>query len=722
MLNCTLAVVQFYRTVLISHKLKFQNIQKRKSMNELLFEIGTEEIPAGYLKPALQFLASTAGKRLTELGLHYDDVKTVGTPRRLTLAVENLQAKQDDRRQEHIGPAKKAGFDDQGNPTKAAMGFARSKGLTVDDLQIIETDKGEYLMAVEEVQGQETRDLLPGLLTDLIAEIPFPKSMRWAESKLAFARPLQWLLALYNSEVVDFAVEGIQSGRQTCGHRFMAPEFFQVDDFAGYVQGLEERHVIVDLDKRREMVVDTVKHAVSEQTIKSDAQPFLDEDLVDTVTNLVEIPWGICGSFDEKFLELPREALVTSMREHQKYFPVLDSEGNLLPLFVAVNNTDIADKEMAANGHERVLRARLEDGLFFFNEDKKQRLADRLDKLSGIIFQKKLGTMEAKSQRIADLAGRLADRLDPELKEDAIKAARFAKVDLLTEMVGEFPSLQGLIGGEYARLDGENESVAIAIREHYMPVRAGSELPETLVGAMVGIADRLDTLVGCFAIGERPTGNKDSFGLRRQAIGLINIIRGLKLTLSLREMVEQALANYQGVVDVEPSVPDQVMEFIRLRFENELLATGYDQGVVEAATSVDFDDLSDCLARIESLNSMRSSEDFGVLAGSFKRIRNIIKKNSETTVDSSMLTEEAEKELFATLTKVSEQVQPMLGDRDYSTALASMLTMKEPVDRFFDDVMVMAEDPAIRANRLNLLTALAALVRQVGDISRMHAE
>ena len=692
------------------------------SKNELLFEIGTEEIPAGYIAPALEYLAATVGKRLSELGLGYDTVQTVGTPRRLTLAVNQLQAKQEDRRQEHVGPAKKAGFDDQGNPTKAAMGFARSKGLEVSDLQVIMTDKGEYLMAVEEVQGKETSALLPELLSGLIKDLPFPKSMRWAESELTFARPLQWLLALYDGNVVEFEVEGVQAGNQTCGHRFMAPEFFPVQDFADYEEGLEKHHVVVDPARRREMVLETVKQAVGNQTIHEDGQSFLDEPLVDTVTNLVEIPFGVCGSFDEKFLELPAEALITSMREHQKYFPVVDGKGALLPLFVAVNNTDVADRKMAANGHERVLRARLEDGLFFYNEDKKQRLSDRMDKLSGIIFQKKLGTMEAKSLRVAELAGKLAEQLVPEHTEDAIQAARLAKADLLTEMVGEFPSLQGLIGGEYARLDGENESVAIAIREHYMPVRAGSALPETLVGAVVGIADRLDTLVGCFAIGERPTGNKDSFGLRRQAIGLISIIRGLNLSLSLAEMVGLTLKGYEGVVEPEPGIATQVMDFIRLRFENEQQASGYDQGVVEAATAVEFDDLSDCLARIESLNDMRASEDFSVLAGSFKRIRNIIKDNSETDVGTSLLTEDAEKKLFATFTTVSEQVAPLLANRDYSAALAVMLTMKEPVDRFFDEVMVMAEDEAVRANRLNLLTALAALVRQVGDISRMHAE
>ncbi len=691
-------------------------------MNTLLFEIGTEEIPAGYIKPALGFLASSAEKQLAELGLQYGEIKTVGTPRRLTLVVENLQDRQEDRRQEHIGPAKKAGFDAQGNPTKAAMGFARSKGVAVDDLHIVSTDKGEYLMAVEEVKGRQTRELLPKLLTTLIEEMPFPKSMRWAEGTLTFARPIQWLLALMNGEVVDLTIEGVKSGNQTRGHRFMAPEFFPVRDFAGYVQGLEERHVIVDPERRRSKVVETVDAAVRNTTGEDDARPLLDEALVDTVTNLVEIPCGVCGSFDEKFLQLPREALVTSMREHQKYFPVIGDDDNLLPMFVAVNNTNIADAAMAANGHERVLRARLEDGLFFFNEDKKYRLEDRLEKLSGIVFQKKLGTMAAKSDRITQLAGALAEQLVPEQKEHAIRAARLAKADLLTEMVGEFPSLQGVIGGEYARIDGEDEVVAIAIGEHYRPVRAGSALPETLIGAIVGISDRLDTLVGCFAIGERPTGNKDSFGLRRQAIGLINIIRGCNLSFSLKDMVTQALDGYQDVVEAGPEVVGRVMDFIRLRFENELLAVGYNQGVVEAATSVGFDDLTDCVLRMNALNAIRSRDAFMVLSESFKRIRNITRENVSTDVLPDLLKDDAEQKLEAIVQAVRTEILPMIEKQDYDRALEVLLQMKEPVDRFFDEVMVMAEDQDLRRNRLNLLTVLRELVLHIGDISRMNME
>jgi glycyl-tRNA synthetase beta chain len=502
----------------------------------------------------------------------------------------------------------------------------------------------------------------------------------------------------------------------------MAPAAFEVSGIGSYQDELAKRFVIVDPVERKAKVVEEVQRAVREGSGSGGAHPVLHEGLLDTVTNLVEYPYGICGHFDQKFLQLPEEALVTSMREHQKYFPVAGADGTLLPLFVAVNNTRVEDRLLAASGHERVLRARLEDGLFFFNADRKRPLADRCKELHGIVFQNKLGTMQAKSERIAALAALLAARCAPELKEDAVRAAQLAKADLLTAMVGEFPSLQGIMGRVYALHDGERATVAQAIEEHYLPLRAGGELPQFLLGALVGIADRMDTLVGCFAIGEKPTGNKDSFGLRRQAIGLINIIRGLNISLSLNETAAAALTGYAGIVDQNTEVVAEVLAFIRLRFENEQIASGLPQELVEAATAVGFDNLADCLARIEALDRIRGQESFRVLAGSFKRIRNIIKDNKATEVNPDLLTEPAEQELFSALAKVREKALPLLWDREYRAALLEMLEMKGPVDRFFEKVMVMADDEAIRQNRLNLLTALGELVLHVGDISKMHME
>lgn len=691
-------------------------------MSELLFEIGTEEIPAGYIQPALDALAADATKKLRALELAFDSISTFGTPRRLTLAVAGLQARQADRRQEHIGPSKKAGFDADGKLTKAAVGFARSRGFEPEQIQVVTTAKGEYLMVVEDVKGQETADLLPALLEGLVRDIVFPKSMRWADYSLTFARPIQWLLALYNGEVIPVTIEGLVSGNTTRGHRFLAPDSFAVAGVDAYLAGMAEHFVVADPVERKAKVVEEVRRAVGLATDDAGAQPVLHEGLLNTVTNLVEFPCGICGHFDRKFLQLPEETLVTSMREHQKYFPVVGADGKLLPLFVAVNNTRVEDRALTASGHERVLRARLEDGLFFFNEDRKRPLVDRCAELHGIVFQNKLGTMQEKSERIGRLADWLAARIAPELRDDVVRAAQLAKADLLTAMVGEFPSLQGIMGRVYALHDGEKPAVAEAIEEHYLPLRAGGELPQSLLGALVGIADRMDTLVGCFAIGEKPTGNKDAFGLRRQAIGLINIIRGLDIPVSLLETATTALAGYAGMVAQGADIAAEVVAFIRLRFENEQIASGLPQELVEAATGVGFDDPVDCLRRIEALQQIRGQESFRVLAGSFKRIRNIIKDNKATEINPALLTESAEQELFAALTTVRDKVLPLLETKAYLAALEVLLEMKEPVDRFFDKVMVMADDEAIRCNRLNLLTSLGELVLRVGDISRMHVE
>ena len=691
-------------------------------MSELLFEIGTEEIPAGYIQPALETIAAEAARKFQALELTFGSIRTYGTPRRLTLVVKDLQDRQQDRRLEHIGPSKKAGVDANGQLTKAATGFARSKGLAPEQLTVVATAKGEYLMAIEDVRGQDTTALLPVMLTSILRELVFPKSMRWANSMLTFARPIQWLLGLFNGKVIPLTLEEYTCGNTTRGHRFVAPQPFKVDGVDTYFRGLAERYILVDPEERRRKVIEEIERAVRERIAGPTARPILHEGLLDTVTNLVEYPYGICGCFADKFLQLPQEVLVTSMREHQKYFPVTDASGTLLPYFVAVNNTNIKDVELAASGHERVLRARLEDGLFFFNEDRKRPLAERCGELKGIVFQNKLGTMQEKSERLVALAGKLAAIAAPALQKDAERAALLAKADLLTAMVGEFPSLQGVMGRVYALHDGEKPEVAQAIEEHYLPLRAGGDLPQTMLGGLIGLADRMDTLVGCFAIGEKPTGNKDAFGLRRQAIGLINIVRTLDAPLSLSTVAGMALAGYKGIVAAGEETVEELLTFIRLRFENEQIAAGLPQESVEAATSIGFDDIRDCLKRIAALEAIRGQEQFAVLAGSFKRIRNIIKDNTDTVIAESLLGEEAEKALFAALNTVRQQALPLIDAGDYTAALTSMLSMKEPVDHFFDKVMVMAEDAAVRQNRLNLLTALGELVLKVGDISKMHRE
>ncbi len=688
-------------------------------MADLLFEIGTEELPAGFILPALEQLQQNFISKATELQLGFGQVKVAGTPRRLALMVHDLGERQPDRREELMGPSAKAGLDADGGFSKAAQGFARSKGAQVSELKVVPTAKGEYLMLAREVAGVQTAELLPDFLRALLSEFSFPKSMKWGRNTTTFARPVQWLLALYGPDVVNLSLDSIISSDRSRGHRFMAPDVIQIQGAASYEQQLAAAHVLVEPARRRQAVLAEIERAVAENPSLGSAHLAVDEALVDTVTNLVECPFAVCGAFDERFLELPDEVLITSMREHQKYFPVADGQGRLLPFFVAVNNTRVADIALTRKGHERVLRARLEDALFFFGADKKRRLEERLPDLTGIIFQARLGTMLEKSERLIKLSAMLAEKLAPEQIDAAQRAARLCKIDLLTDMVGEFPSLQGDMGAAYATGDGEDTEVALAIREHYLPKRAGSELPTSTLGALVGLADRFDTLAGCFGIGQQPTGTTDPFGLRRQALALLNIIGDRGYSLSLREMVYKVLALYGDKVDGSAVTVDAVMAFIKGRFVNDMVASGVDQEAVEAVISLGFDDVNDCKKKIDALAAIRNDESFAVLAAAFKRIRNILKDYQGGEVVSALLVEEAESNLADVYTDVATIVLPLLDRKEYGQALAGMLALKEPVDLFFETVMVMADDEKVRGNRLNLLTAIARLFLQVGDISKM---
>ena len=685
--------------------------------NEFLLEIGTEEIPAGYIKPALNFMKERMTKELQERSLSFTEIITTATPRRLALCVSGLDTRQPDRREEVMGPPKKAAYDKDGQPTKAALGFAKSRGASIEDVQIVSTKKGDYLMVVQEHTGEDTAHLLSVLLPDFILSIPFPKSMHWGNFRTTFARPLQWLVALFNEKVVDFTLNDLVAGNTTRGHRFMSSNTVEVRNFDSYLQALRGEHVIADIEERRRVVESEVATAADQ----SGNQVVPDSDLLDTITNLVEFPVGVAGRFDTKFLTLPREVLITSMRVHQKYFTVADASGDLLPHFVAVNNTKIADTDMAAAGHERVLRARLEDALFFYSEDQQQKLADRLDNLSGVIFQAQLGTMLEKTARMEKLTAFLSQKLAPELQEQATRAARLAKADLVTGMVGEFPSLQGVMGKYYAQQEGEETEVATAIQEHYLPLRADSALPKTVCGALVSMADRLDTIAGCFGIGKVPTGTTDPYALRRHSLALLHIISGHSFSISLNECIDAALELYGDKLTAEKAATARAIhEFIKARYMNDLVAKGTAAEAVEAALATSFDDISDCRKRIDALIAISAQEAFTVLAGSFKRVINIIKDHANTTVEVELLLEEAEKNLHGVYLDVAATVTPLIAEKNYDRALQKILDMKEPVDNFFDTVMVMSEDEKIKENRLSLLTAIAHLFLQIGDFSKMY--
>jgi glycyl-tRNA synthetase beta chain len=684
--------------------------------HELLFEIGTEEIPAGYIMPALSQLQNTLRARLNDLALPFAEIHAGATPRRLAVAVSGLADCQPDREEEVLGPPQKAAFAADGQPSQAAIGFARSRGVEVEALQIAQTPKGEYLMLRVRQQGRQTAELLAELLPQLLTSLSFPKSMRWGAGRTSFARPVQWLLAVYNGRTIPFAVDNIASADLTRGHRFMAGGSFPAATFAGYVADLRQAQVLVDPAERRALVLEEIHRAAQ----RAGGVILPDEELVDTVCNLVEKPFAICGTFEKRFLALPPEVLITSMREHQKYFAVVDDEGRLMPHFIAVNNTRVKDPLLAADGHQRVIRARLEDAFFFFKEDRQRSLADRVQDLSGVIFQARLGTMLEKTERVVALTGLLAEKLAPAHKEQARRAALLAKADLLTGMVGEFPSLQGAIGRDYALLHGEAPEVATAIHEHYLPVRAGGELPATLPGALVGLADRLDSLAGCFGIGQTATGTTDPFGLRRLSLGLLHIIGSQGFSLSLGQCVREALDLYGGRLTLpQEQAAAGLLEFIKGRFVNDLTAQGIPVEAVEAVTAISFDDPVDCRRRIDALMAIRRQEAFAILARAFKRVNNIIKDNREITVNRELFREPAEERLYESWLTVRARVEPLVAAGDYDRALAAILEMQGPVDTFFDQVMVMVEDDQLRANRLNLLTAIAGLFLGIGDFSRM---
>ncbi len=689
-------------------------------MRDLLFEIGTEEIPAGYLAPALTQLETLFCRKTAELKIGHGAVRVLGTPRRLALLVQDVIERQDDSREELLGPSKKAAFDAEGKMTKAAIGFARSKGADVSALRVVETPKGDYLMLVREVQGEDTVQLLPDLLQSLILGLSFPKSMRWGTNQITFARPIQWLVALFGEETVPVNHEGIVSGNQTRGHRFLAGEQFVIKNAASYVEQLAERYVMVDPGERKTAVLAEIKQAVADSTDLAGGSVAIDEELVDTVNNLVEMPFGVCGVFDRKFLQLPSEVLITSMRVNQKYFPVVNEKDELLPGFVAVNNVRVNDAAITRKGHQRVLRARLEDALFFFNSDSEVRLESRIKKLQGIIFQARLGTMLEKNERLVKLVRILAEQFDPSLVDECCRAALLCKTDLLSDMVGEFPSLQGIMGGAYALHDGEKASVATAIKEHYMPKRAGAAIPSTDIGALLGLADRFDTLAGCFGIGQVPTGTADPFGLRRISLAILHIIEGKGYTISLREIVHKALALYGNKVDGGNETVEAVINFIKGRFANDCISRGLAAEAVDAAVSVNFDDVTDCRQRIDAIIKISLLPAFKVLAASYKRIRNIVKDNRQTSVSTELFEHKAEESLHTLFGEVRKEMEQLIEKKEYLKALEVMLKMKEPVDTFFDEVMVMADDMAVRQNRLNLLTVLGDLILQIGDISKLQ--
>lgn len=686
---------------------------------ELLLEIGTEEIPARFTPRALENLADLMKRELEALRVDFEEMRTLGTPRRLVLWAGGMSEFQKDILEKKLGPPKHQAFDNRGRPTRAAEGFATAQGIRVEDLETVTTEKGEYLCTVRRQRGGETADLLREGLPRVITSLSFVKSMRWGSSSLRFMRPIHWILALFDGQVIPFQLENIDSGDGTYGHRFMSSGFLRVKGFADYLKRLRQASVVVDPEERKRMIEKEIQQAAQ----KVSGKILMNRELLDEVMYLVEYPVVILGDFEKEFLTLPKEVIVHAMEDHQRYFPVVNIQGDLLPHFVCVCNTRATDMGVVIRGNERVLRARLSDARFFFDEDRKIPLEKKVEDLKEVIFQAKLGTSYDKVMRFRSLACFLARKMTPEVEESVDRAAFLCKADLVTGMVGEFPGLQGIMGREYALLAGESREIAEAIYEHYLPAFAGDRLPSSPIGDFISIADKLDTIVGCFGVGLIPTGAGDPFALRRHALGILNILLEKRYRISLREVVDRNLELFKEKLELSPQeIRDSVLEFFRQRFQNFLISKGFPHDAVEAVLEVGFDDIVDCQDRIVALAEVKERKGFSPLAVAFKRVVNISREYRFREVVPSRFREDEEKMLHKAFLEVGGRLDNLLRERDYRQSLTELRQLKEPVDRFFDRVLVMDKDKTTRENRLALLGQIADLFSKIADFSKIVTE
>ncbi len=692
---------------------------------KLLIEIGLEELPASFIEPALEALARALDDELTDKKIDHGPVTRLGTPRRLAVIAADVAEKGADGSETISGPPKRAAIGEDGRPTKAGLGFARSQGVDFDELIVIDTPKGEYMAVEKFIPGRPTREVVAEALPGIVAGLPFPKSMRWGDGEFRFARPIHWLVVLLGDRVIEVEIAGIAGGRTSRGHRFNSPGPVELASPDEYLDKLEQAKVIADIDRRREMVIQEAEAAA-----RAEGGWLLDDpELVEINTNLVEYPTAVCGRFDDQFLKLPDEVLITAMKEHQKYFAVVDSSGKLLPRFVAVNNTLAKDPAVVRQGHERVIRARLADAAFFLAEDVKKSLRDRTEELKQVVYHKQLGTSYEKVERFADLTGWLADRLASHLadgvKENAVAAAWLCKADLVSLMVGEFPSLQGVVGAAYARNEGLPEAVAAGIGEHYLPTSGAPDapLPQSDTGALVGLADKMDTIAGMFAINKPPTGAADPFALRRAALGVIRILMDKNWSPGLVEFIARAVAGIPADRFKLPAdeVETNVVEFFRRRMQNLFTAQGFDHDVVESVLAAALDDPAGAKARIEALQAFKAGPEFEEGAIAFKRLFNILKgQQVAVPPDPDRFEQDEEKALHRAAQNLADNVRRAAASGDFGRVLTELTGLKPVVDTFFDRVMVMAEDEALRANRLALVAEVADLFKLVADFSRLQ--
>ncbi len=680
----------------------------------VLFELGCEELPPKSLKALRDALKAETEKGLKDAGLNFAAIEAYAAPRRLALKIVDIAAAQADSQKRFDGPALQAAYDAEGKPTKALDGFMRGQGITVDQLSTFQAGKVEKVCYLKDVQGQSLDALLPQILQAALDNLPIAKRMRSAASRTEFVRPVKWVVLLKDDQVVEATIQDHKAGNVTYGHRFHAPEAVTLAHANDYLATLEQAYVVANFEKRQATIQDQVKKLADEVN----ATAIVPADLLDEVTSLVEWPVALRATFEERFLAVPQEALISTMQDNQKYFCLVDANGKLQPYFITVSNIESKDPQQIIEGNEKVVRPRLSDAEFFFMQDQKQPLASRQEKLANMVFQAQLGTLWDKSERIATLAAQIAKLTDGD-EVSAKQAALLAKCDLTSELVGEFPELQGIAGTYYAKLEGLTSEVANAIAEQYLPRFAGDKLPQTRTGVALALADRLDTLVGIFGIGQAPTGNKDPFSLRRAAIGILRLMIETKITLSLAELIQLAAQGYgDKLKDIHKAQGDS-LQFVQGRYRAMYEDQGLSIDVIQAVQALDPASPLDFDSRVKAVSHFKTLPEAKALAAANKRVANILAKESNVSgeVDANLLTEQAEKDLYQALQAITPVVTPLLQARDYTPALTELAALRAPIDAFFDGVMVMADDANIRQNRLGLLAQLRALFTSVADIS-----